>query len=190
MSHLPHEQDAGPVTIIIKHQTKPGREKEFRCWLKGINAAAMRFSGFMGVEVIEPRNPTHLEYVIIVRFDTYANLKIWHDSDVRRKYLDDLLPLAESKGSYEYFSGLEYWFTLPDLSHDRRPEKHKMVVIAWLAVTPLIVSVRPVLEPSLVLLGLQYPFNLLVSSAIFVVLMTYIVMPLMATLFKKWLYPG
>ncbi len=188
MLRLPHEHEDGPVTIIIKHQAKRRREQEFRAWLKDINAAAMGFTGFMGVQVIEPHDPTNVEYVIIVRFDTYANLKTWNDSDVRQKYMDELIPLTESEGTLEYRSGLEYWFTLPDLPHGQHPKKHKMAVVVWLALTPLILIVRPALEPSLVAIGIQYPFNTLVSSGILVVVMTYAVMPFMTSVFKKWMF--
>ena len=54
MRSTANTQNDGPVTIIITHKAKRGYENEFRSWLKHINAAAMNFQGFMGVQVIEP----------------------------------------------------------------------------------------------------------------------------------------
>jgi antibiotic biosynthesis monooxygenase (ABM) superfamily enzyme len=187
----PHMQYSStvPVTIIITHKAKRGYEKEFRSWLKNINAAAIKFEGFMGVQVIEPQAQTNLEYTIIVRFDKFQNLKKWKESDIRKKYLDDLVPLTETGGTYQQLSGLEYWFTLPGISSNSPPKKHKMAVVAWLAVTPLLLLIRPIMEPFLASVGLQYPLNILVSSVVFVLIMTYAAMPFMTSIFKRWLFP-
>jgi hypothetical protein len=34
------EQDGGPVTIVIRHRVKPGKEADFEAWLRNIIKAA------------------------------------------------------------------------------------------------------------------------------------------------------
>jgi uncharacterized protein len=181
-------QNDGPVTVIITHRAKKGLENKFRSWLKNINAEAMKFSGFMGVQVIEPFSKINLEYVIIVRFDSYQNLRHWNDSNIRKKYLDEITHLTSSEAKHEYLGGLEYCFTLPQSIPRALPKKHKMAFVTWLAITPLLLIIPPGLEPIMILIGVFSPYNVLFSALILVLLMTYCVMPLMTPLFGKWLF--
>ena len=179
----------GPVTVVITHKAKRGCEEQFKAWLKGINQEASHYRGYMGVQVIEPHSSSDREYVIIVRFDSYEHLKIWNASDIRQHYLEELHTLTEDESTYEYQSGLEYWFSLPEMPGQMPPPRHKMAFIIWLALTPLILSIPPITEPLLSELGLIKPIPVLITCAILVVLMTYAVMPLMSRIFKKWLFP-
>jgi len=178
----------GPVTVVITHKAKRGCEEQFKAWLKGINQEASQYQGYMGVQIIEPPSTSDREYVIIVRFDSYEHLKIWNDSDIREQYLADLRSLTEDESKYEYQSGLEYWFSLPDMPVRVLPSKHKMAFVTWLALTPLILLIPPTLEPFLSELGLIKPIPILITCAILVFLMTYAVMPFMSRMFKKWLF--
>lgn len=74
------EEDTYQVTAIISHLIRPGREQGYEAWLHGITTAAHQFKGHLGVNVIRPCDPTHLEYVAILRFDHYNNLKTWLES--------------------------------------------------------------------------------------------------------------
>ncbi len=178
----------GPVTVVITHKAKEGCEEQFKAWLKGINQEASRYRGYMGVQVIEPPSTSDREYVIIVRFDSYEYLKIWNDSDIRQQYLLELRSLTRDESKYVYQTGLEYWFSLPDMPVRVRPSKHKMAFVTWLALTPLILLIPPTLEPFLSELGLIKPIPILITCATLVVLMTYAVMPFMSRMFKKWLF--
>jgi len=185
----PLGNSSGPVTVVITHKAKRGCEGQFKAWLKGINQEASRYRGYMGVQVIEPHSTSDREYVIIVRFDGYEHLKVWNDSDIRKQYLADLRSLAEDESKYEYQSGLEYWFSLPEMPVRVSPPKHKMAFVTWLALTPLILMIPPTLEPFLLEFGFIQPIAVLISCAILVVLMTYVVMPFMSKVMKRWLFP-
>lgn len=63
------------VTAIISHVVRPGREQGYEEWLRGIIAAAKKFKGQRGVSIVRPCDHTHPEYVAILRFDRYTNLK-------------------------------------------------------------------------------------------------------------------
>lgn len=184
----PFGDNPGSVTVIISHKIKREHETDFKVWLRGINQEASRYQGYMGVQVVEPHSQSDREYVIIVRFDSYENLKIWNESNIRKKYLEKLSELTEGESTWKYQSGLEYWFTLPKAPVTVPPKKHKMASMTWLAITPLIMFIPPGLEPSLTQLGLGYEANTLIICAIIVLLMTYVVMPFMTKLFKGWLF--
>ncbi|MEP0914882.1 hypothetical protein [Leptolyngbya sp. FACHB-711] len=76
------DQEAQQVTTIISYAVRPGREWGYQEWLHGIATAVHKFKGYSGVTVIRPQNHTHPDYVAIVRFNQYSNLKTWMESDI------------------------------------------------------------------------------------------------------------
>jgi len=178
----------GPVTVIISHKIKREHEIEFKVWLRGINQEASRYQGYMGVQVVEPHSQSDREYVIIVRFDSYENLKNWNESDIRQEYLRKLGSFTEKESTWKHENGLEYWFTVPEIPLPTPPERHKMGLVTWLAITPLIFFVPPGLEKIFIPLGLHPIISVSLICALIVILMTYMVMPFMTRLFKGWLF--
>lgn len=174
----------GPVTVVIRHRVKPGKEVEFEDWLRGITRAAIPFVGYLGYNVVRPAGPLHPEYVVFFRFDTFTNLEKWEESAERGEWLERLAPLTFQASTWEHHTGLEVWFT-PQVGRVQ-PPRWKMFVVTWLAVFPLISLMQVTLVPLLIELPLL--LRMFVTSALFVCLMTYAVMPLMTRLFARWLY--
>lgn len=104
--------ETGPLTVVATWRARKGREREFEAWRHEIAAAALKFPGHMGVNVILPSGADN-EYVVIFRFDTYEHLRAWQESEIRRELLKKAEPLRESPPSYRLESGLEYWFAPP-----------------------------------------------------------------------------
>jgi len=103
----------GPVTYIVTRRVKPGCEAEYETWLAGINREALQFPGHLGINVIKPADRAHPEYVILFRFDCYANLRRCEESDVRREWLARSNHLTEGEPQFQRVTGLEVWFTPP-----------------------------------------------------------------------------
>lgn len=177
------EQD-GPVTVVIRHRIKAGKEAEFEEWLRGITREALRFDGYLGFNLVRPTNLGHPEYVVFFRFDNFANLEKWEESEPRRVWLSRLDPLALQAPTRERHTGLEVWFTLH--AGGALPPRWKMAIVTLLAIYPLILGVQLTLVPLLA----EWPvlFRTFMTSAILVCLMTYVVMPLMTRIFLRWLY--
>ena len=108
------DKDTQQVTAIISHTVRPGREQGYEEWLHGITTAAHKFRGHLGVSVIRPWDHAHPEYVAILKFDWYSNLKTWMESDVRQEWIARLQPLIEKPEAVQTLTGLETWFTLPN----------------------------------------------------------------------------
>ena len=89
------EQD-GPVTVVIRHRVKPGREAEFEGWLRGITRAAIGFPGYLGNHISRPTDARRPEYLVLLKFDSLPNLEAWENSDVRRECLEKAQPLSVS----------------------------------------------------------------------------------------------
>ncbi|HEY9744163.1 MAG TPA: hypothetical protein V6C90_27040 [Coleofasciculaceae cyanobacterium] len=182
------DEETQQVTAIISHAVRPGRETGYEEWLHGIATAAHEFRGHLGVSVIRPCDQAHPEYVAILRFDQYSNLKTWIESDIRREWLERLQPLIEKPEAIQTLTGLETWFTLPNKSMKAPPPRYKMALVTWLGVFLSIPISNRLLAP----LPSELPVLLkqLVSTGFSVVLLTYLFMPRLTQLFRKWLYPS
>jgi hypothetical protein len=176
-----------PVTALISRRVRPGREREFEDWQRGIDAEAARFAGYLGITVLKPSDAERPEYVAILQFDHPDRLRAWMDSDARRDWLKRAEPLVEAPDAVRELTGLEHWFTLPGRPLSRAAPRHKMWLLSWLAGFGLIWLLTSLLGGPLA----RYPraLNLLVLSFLMTGLMTYLVMPAVTRLLWRWLYP-
>ena len=175
-----------PVTMIVSRHVRPGREEEYEQWIEGIVAAARQFPGYAGTEVIRPAAGGDREYVIVLKFDSYDQVKAWADSSVRHAWLERAEPLTLDT-NVQLVSGLEAWFTLPGQQPQAAPAKYKMALLTTAALYPLLLLSSRTLEP--LFSPLPDPLGLLASTAILVTLMTYLIMPRVTALSARWLYP-
>ncbi|MCP5052887.1 MAG: antibiotic biosynthesis monooxygenase [bacterium] len=182
-------QESEMVTLIISKQIRPGRIKEYEEWVKGINQAVKQFEGFLGVDVIRPRDPVHQEYVTIVRFNRYKNLKQWQDSSTCREWLEKSRHLVIAESYRRHASGVELWFTLPPNMPQKpqQPKYYKKVLLGILAVYPLLLLMNIFVRPYLK--DLPYLLGLFISVLAVSALMAYPLLPLLTRLLDFWLYP-
>lgn len=186
------QPQSGPVTLVISEVVEPSKVDDYEAWTKGINRDARQFDGFLGVEVIRPRDHAHPEYVVIVKFESYDRLRRWLISPTYRAWMDQSYGLIAARSQQQLPSGLELWFTLPQARSGGRdplppPPYYKQVVLGVLAVYPLILLANRLLGP---LLGGLPPLLGLFISVIFVsALLTYPVMPWLSKGLEFWLYP-
>ncbi|MDB9494164.1 hypothetical protein PN441_00400 [Spirulina major CS-329] len=178
-----------PVTLVISEVVASDRIAEYEEWTKAINGAARSAPGFVGVEIIRPRDPNYLEYVVIVKFSAYRYLRAWVQSDTYRLWIRRADHLVRDRALQDQPDGIELWFTLPSNRIRDRPQPayYKKVIIGMMAVYPLILLVDQVVGPFLT--GLPPKVALLVSVLFVSALMTYPVMPLLTRWCDRWLYP-
>lgn len=185
MQSLPTNGIDEPVTAVISHLVKPGREKDYEMWFHGIAADARRFKGHLGVTAIRPRDHHLPEYVVILKFDKYVNLKIWLESDIRKKWIYRLQPLIQKPEDIHTLTGLETWFALPNIK--TYPPKYKMALVTWFAVFSVLSLVTPLLNPVTSLLPAL--LGRLMVTGVVVTVLTYVVMPFLTRILRQWLYP-
>jgi hypothetical protein len=133
-----HNSVDPPVTVVISRRVKPGCEEAFEKFISGITKAAMTFEGHLGANVFRPNNPENNEYQIIFKFDRASNLRIWEESECRRQWLAQAESLRLEPPTIRVITGLETWFTLPSPKPIIPPPRHKMAVVTFLAIFPLI----------------------------------------------------
>jgi antibiotic biosynthesis monooxygenase (ABM) superfamily enzyme len=180
--------DEGPVTVIVRHKVRKGQEQAFEAWMTGMAHAELKFPGHLGLNVIRPTHADNPEYVVIIRFDTYENLRKWEESDARQTWLNRLRDLVEEESLREKFSGMEFWFTPPPRSPaTARPPKYKMAIVTLVALYPLVILVNLALD-SLVK-DFPFPVKTLVIVTPIVIMMTYAAMPMLTHFLSFWLFP-
>jgi uncharacterized protein len=177
----------GPVTTTVTRRVKPGHEPLYEQFLAGINGAASRFPGHLGVDVFRPETATAGEYRIVYRFDTGDHLRAWLDSDERAAWLERAEPHVIGPMRTRFVTGLESWFTLPGGQSIQPPPPYKMALLTWITIFPLITLVVIALDP--VLQQLDRVPRLAVTTAVTVPIMTWLVMPRVTRLLRGWLYP-
>ena len=84
-------------------------------------------------------------------------------------------------------TGMERWFTLPNRSVTQAPPKYKSAILVFLGLYPLVLVLNLLWGP---LIG-SWPaaLRILVSLAVSVPLMVWVIMPQLTRLFFGWLYP-
>jgi uncharacterized protein len=174
----------GPITVVVRHRIRRGKEPEFEEWLRGLSKEALRYPGHLGFSIVRPSDARNPEYTVLFRFDNLEHLEEWENSQVRREWIARLAPLAARSYRRERHTGLEVWFTPPVGS--LQPERYKLVLVTLLSLYPLVLGAQAFVAP---LMG-NWPIALrtLVTTFIMVCLMTYVVMPFTTNLFSRWLY--
>jgi antibiotic biosynthesis monooxygenase (ABM) superfamily enzyme len=184
----PPDDSEGPVTTTVTRRIKPGHETAYEAFLDGIIAAASRFPGHLGVEVFRPATAAAGEYRIVYRFDTASHLRRWLDSDEHADWLQRAEPHVAGPIRTEFLTGLESWFTLPEQPGLPAPPPYKMAILTWATIFPLITLVVVVLTPLIRTLPLVVRLG--ITTLATVPLMTWVVMPRVTRLLRRWLYPG
>jgi len=175
------------ITIAVSHFVKQGKEQAFEEALKQVIQQAKTFEGYEGIQIIQPNNKTENEYLLLIRFDSEVNYKHWEKSEVRNNWVEELQNYIHKESQVRYQEGLEFWFSLPEISAPVPPTKWKMAVLTWLVIYPLILIFSTL--AGMYLDFLHIFLRLLIVSMILVTSMTYFLMPMVTKIFAFWIFP-
>ena len=176
------------TSLLIHHQVRPDSMDSYECWLADIIQAAAEFSGHQGVSIVKPVKGQQ-QYDIAVRFSSHADAERWLASDLRKQLIDDVAPLLQLPENVRISSGIDHWFE-PVNSPAPHPVRWKQWLLTTLVICVLTMLIPPVLQhlftliPVLGIWGLHH----LVSSAVIVGLVVYLIMPRLAALLTGWLF--
>ncbi len=190
MQDAPLSSPSGPITLVISEVVNLSKIYDYEAWAKGINQAARQFEGFLGVDVIRPREHDYPEYVIILKFDNYHHLRVWLASASYREWIRKSESFIVRRSRQQLPSGVEVWFNLPTdrVSTSSQPAYYKKVILGVLSVYPLILLANWLLGP--LLQGFPPLLGLLISVIFVSAFLTYPVMPWLTQLLSFWLYPS
>ena len=176
------------VTTVICRKIRPGHEKDYNDWVQRYLTLERKVPGYLGTTIIIPGgNKSPLRY-IIRRFADKAAMERWDNSEESLKLLKEANDY--STRHYETSTGLETWFTLPDLKtlSQSPPPRWKMAIVIFFAAYAISSVSRYILTP---FIG-EWPLfgNAVIYTAILVISLSYFALPIANRLLRRWLYPG
>ena len=175
------KRDNEAVTVAISRQIRRGREADFAEWAQGIIEESSQYPGHLGAGYIRPATPEGA-HTIVYRFDTPEHFEKWQSSDTRERWLGRSRDMIVGEPRLEKATGLEYWFrgACPP-----GPPAWKQALTIWVGLYPTALLFSYV---SLWLIGKwALPLRTIFTTALVVILMTWLVMPVLTRLLRSWL---
>ena len=170
-----------PAKIVLELRPKPGQQEKLEEWIPRLIRTAAN-TGLEGSSVLtSPQG----EYFILLRFAGQGKLDQWQKSPQVRALLDESATYAEAAHQPVVKTGLETWFTLPGHpASGSPPPKWKMALVTWIALLPQVILLSYLIPKSLPPL-----LAVAISTAIPVIMLTWVIMPRLTRLLYRWLYP-
>ena len=137
------------VVVLLDHQanvSRRGAEERFRDWAEQFVAEASRAPGHEGGSVLSGRGGG--PHLILLRFASAATLEAWQRSSGYEALMRDADAVSTAGDESQIQSGLETWFTLPEVpTPPKPPPKWKMAIVTWLALLPMVIALAFAFEP-------------------------------------------
>lgn len=177
-----------PVTVAVIRVVKPGCEEAFERALHEFVGESLHLPGQLGVHILRPAPGSgSREYGLLRQFENAVARDEFYRSTLFEEWKKKVAGLVEGEPRYERLSGLETWFTLPGQRAIVPPPRWKMALVTLLAVFPFSLFLGATVAKWIG--GWPLLLNSLIFNALIVAGLTWFLMPLLARLFKPWLYP-
>jgi antibiotic biosynthesis monooxygenase (ABM) superfamily enzyme len=172
------------VIAVITRNIKPGREKDYDDWLRRYMILENKVPGYLGTTIIAPGGNTSSVRYIINRFSDKVSMGTWESSAEALKLIEE----ANNYSTIHYTSatGLETWFSVPDLKTIVPPPKWKMAIVAFIGAFCISSIARYIVG---LYFGLSPLLTNVLMNIILVLGLTYLMMPILSKLLRRWLYP-
>jgi antibiotic biosynthesis monooxygenase (ABM) superfamily enzyme len=183
------DQAAESVTVVVTRRVRRGQEHAYEDWLRRLLAEAASMPGYLGANIQRPApGATVPEYTSVFRFDSVAHLRAFEQSDLRQRYLQEVVDYVEADATWQRLTGLEFWFTPPPGAVVPQPSRWRMALLLVVVVYGLVLSIGQVVAA--VLGSAPAPVRLLVTIVLEVLVMTYVLMPRLTKALARWIYPA
>ena len=182
------EKSPEPVAVLALRTVKPGLEEKFETELHDFISRSLQTEGQLGVSVVRPvQGSGSREYGILRRFRDSESRDRFYESPIFKQWEVTVASLTEGEPKHQHLSGLESWFVLPGQRALIPPPAWKMALVTVLGVWPISMLVPWLLNP--LISGLPLTLQALFVAVGIVILLTWVVMPMLVRLLKRWLYP-
>ena len=183
---MDNDAQASHATIFATAFPAVGKEAEWEQGIGELIRTSMSFPGHQSSTVLKPESAERQHYRVITKFDSVENMQRWYDSEERQQKVRQLAPFEDKAADIQQLTGFETWFTPPGPGSPATPPKYKMFVVVWIAVYVTVLPMIALLKPMTVSMHPWIAGGLL--SAITVASMTWVTLPVLSWLFRRWLY--
>lgn len=184
----PSDWTSGTVTTVATRRVRTARRDDYEVWLHRLLADAANLDGFVGADIHPP--PAAADpaiYTSVFRFDTVEQLQSFERSDLRRRYLDEVIDLVEADAVWDTHTGLEMWFTPPPGTVVAQPIRWRMALLLGTVVYLLVLVFGAI--ASALIGDWPQPLRLAAVIAVEITLMTYLLLPWLTRHLARWIYP-
>lgn len=176
------------VTTVVTRRVRPERRHDYESWLRRLLADAESLDGYLGAEIHRPpEGASEVTYTSVFRFASVEQLRAFQRSDLRRRYLDEVVDLVEADAVWDTTTGLELWFSPPPGTVVAQPVRWRMALVLGCVVYLLVLVFGAV--ASALLGSWPLPLRLAVVIAVEIVVMTYLLLPWLTTRLARWIFP-
>ncbi|HET7147038.1 MAG TPA: hypothetical protein VFI73_00940 [Candidatus Nitrosopolaris sp.] len=176
-----YSETSKEVTEVISRNIAAGHEKEYDDWLQRFMISERQFQGYIGTTIIAPGGNVSSVRYVINRFADQASLDAWENSEVAHSLLEEV----NKYSTLQRVTGLETWFSLPNLKVMSAPPKWKMAIVSFIAAYSISSVAHYFLSSYL---GQAPLLTEILMTIILVIGLTYFAMPLLSRLLRRWLY--
>jgi antibiotic biosynthesis monooxygenase (ABM) superfamily enzyme len=172
-----------PIHVAITRRIKPGREAEFQKALNEFFQTSFAHAGVRGVGMVAPPPGSDSnEYGILRTFANDDERKSFYASPQYSEWKQKIAPLTEGEPEFKELHGLEAFFRNQLLPN---PPIWKMAVATYFGVVPVTLFITLTMGPFLKKQNLLV--GNLIGNAFVVFFLTWVVMPLITRILKRWL---
>lgn len=175
-----------PIHIAVIRRVRPGLEAEFQQALREFIQESFGHSGVLGAGMFVPMpgSDSH-EYGVLRSFRNEQERDDFYKSPLFKAWQERVKSLTEGEPVYRKLHGLEAWFRNPAQPN---PPLWKMALVTYIGVDVVTTLVLWLIGP----LIQNWPFLIRNSSlnVVIVACLTWIAMPFLVWIFKKWLQPA
>lgn len=190
MNQIPdHATGPGHVTRIARRRALPGHEAAYEELVREMFRAMTAHPGFVAADLIPPDAPGG-DYQVVVHFAAEDALGGWDASADRARIHERMRAHAVGEPEHRRLSGLEAWFEPAVVPATMHPPRHRMALVTWLGIWPTATLFLWAVAPLLGRLGLPFLIITLVNTGLITACMTYLVMPRLARLMRRFLVPA
>lgn len=174
------------LASVSSWQVKPGHERDFERLGDELMADSARMEGHLSGTVLHEDGSG--EYHMVHSFGSQEDLQRYLVSPQRLDYLKRIEEVADRKGDPQRITGLEGWFLESGAKTIKPPPRWKMWLASFIGAYPLVVVFQWLVAPKLEDVPLLLRAAIL--PLVLLSLMTYLMMPFVTRVLKRWLYPG
>ena len=186
MPEKTEQSQSDTVTVVVHRRIKEGREEEFQAAMQEFTRFALGFPGHRGMQLMRLVAGGR-DYTVVAQFASKEVRRAFTSTPEYATWQRRLGELTEGDPRIDELSGLEGWFASDDTPGLPNPGKLKMAVATFIGVFPVSTIIGLFIIPYLQVL--PWPLVDAIVSAIIVILLTWVVMPIVTRLLHRWLFP-
>lgn len=174
--------------IVFSHYVRAECESKYKGWLNQISQLAECFSGQKMMKVKRSPSIFCVKYTISLHFDTCSNLDLWIKSPMRKAWFSVAESLIAKEVSPKIYTPYKPAFYLKEAkksSISSSTPQYKTSFVTWIGVYISASGLGVILAPFLA--GLPYLVAQAIATGAVVIMVDYVFMPRLQTLFGGWL---